>query len=126
MITIILDNNHLQRESSCQIIESLQQSEFEEIKFDVSESCLCRNDIYNKMINLDKKRQTLPKIKIFKFDLLDKMQKDMGVTLDAYSIFSAELCNKFDGERDKIPSVMNFPEEDLHTNGNIIHHVLYN
>ena len=63
LITIILDNNHLQRESSCQIIESLQQSEFEEIKFDVSESYLSRNDIYNKMINLDKKRPTLSKIK---------------------------------------------------------------
>ena len=36
LITIILDNNHLQRLSSFQINESLQQSGFENIKFDIA------------------------------------------------------------------------------------------
>ena len=46
----------------------------------------------------------------------------MGVTLDAYLMFVSDLCNKLDGEHDKIPNVMNFPKEDLNTIGNFIHH----
>ena len=47
-----VDNDHLLRKSSFQMIESLRQSEFEKLKFDVSESYLSRYNIYNEMINL--------------------------------------------------------------------------
>ena len=43
------------------------------------------------------------------------------MTPDAYSAFYVELYNKFHGEREKIPNVMNFPE-DLEAIGKIIHH----
>lgn len=114
------DNDHLQRKSSFQIIESLRQSEFAKLKLDVSESCLSRNDIYNEMINLYKKRGTLSQKMQIRF--IGEEAEGDGVTRDAYSAFYAELYNKFDGEREKIPNVMNFPEEDLETIGKIIHH----
>ena len=56
-----VDKDHLQRESSFQINESLQESEFEKLKFGISESYLSRNDIYKEMINLYKHRGTLSK-----------------------------------------------------------------
>ena len=54
-----VDNDHLQRESTFQINGSLQQNEFEKLKFDMSESLLSRNGIYKEMTNLYKHRGTL-------------------------------------------------------------------
>ena len=115
-----VDNDHLQRQSSFQIIESLRQSEFEKLKFEVSESYLSRNDIFNEMINIYKKRGTLSQKMQVRF--IGKEAEGDRVTRDAYLAFYAELYNKFDGEREKIPNVMNFPEEDLETTGKIIHY----
>ena len=55
--------------------------------------------------------------------IIDKDAEGVGVTRDTYSVFYAELCNKFNGEREKMPNVMNFPEEDLDTIGKISHHL---
>ena len=108
-----VDNDHLQRESSFQIIESLRQSEFEKLKFGVSESYLSRSDIYNEMINLYKKRGTLSQKMQIRF--IGEEAEGDGVTRDAYSAFYAELYNKFDGKREKIPNVMNFHSSWFYT-----------
>ena len=71
------------------------------------------------MINLCKKRGTLSQTMQIRF--ISEEAKGDGVTSDAYSAFYVELYNKFHGEREKIPNVMNFPE-DLETIGKIIHH----
>ena len=116
-----VDNDHHQQESSFQIIDTagLRQSEFEKLKLDLSKSYLSKNDIYNEMINLCKKRGTLSQTMQIRF--ISEEAKGDGVTSDAYSAFYVELYNKFHGEREKIPNVMNFPE-DLETIGKIIHH----
>ena len=44
------------------------------------------------------------------------------MTRAAYSVFYAELCNEFDGEREKMSKLMNFPDKDLDTIDKIIHH----
>ena len=117
-----VDNNQLQQESSFQIIDTagLQQGEYEKLKLDVSESHLSKNDICNEMINLYKKRGTLSQTMQIRF--IGEETEGDGVTPDAYLAFYAELYNKFDGEREMIPNVINFPEDDLEKIGKIIYH----
>ena len=117
-----VDNDHLQRESSFQINGSLQQNEFEKLKFDMSESLLSRNDIYKEMTNLYKHRGTLSKKLKNANSIYWQRCRRTWVTRDPYSVFYAELCKKFDGQREKMPNVMNFAEEDLETIGKISHH----
>ena len=89
-------------------------------------SVIKRDDIYESMINLYKKRNVKNSKISLRFEGEDAVGD--GVTRDAFSAFIRSVYNKFDGEFQRIPSNLNNVEElkligEIFTHGFIVSNV---